>query len=196
MSGPRARRCRAGRGRSGFDLAGGCGLALETADGETLLGDGRQRVPRAARGRTGRRHDQDQQQRRGEYQLGRDRAALVTSQGATPPTPSRARWRAQPPQGHRVGQFPVLMLFAVVSTLEAMTATAPIARPQQSGDDDRLGRVAASGRLLAPASGVQDLEQVAQDGQFREHGRSPSFFLVVLDLSKVLAEPPDAEMGC
>ena len=32
------------------------------------------------------------------------------------------------PQRHRVGQFPVLMLFAVVSTLEAITATAPMAR--------------------------------------------------------------------
>jgi hypothetical protein len=43
-------------------------------------------------------HDQDQQQRRGEYKLGRNRAALVTSHSATPPTPAPARWRAQPPQ--------------------------------------------------------------------------------------------------
>jgi hypothetical protein len=110
----------------GFDLAGSCGFALETADGETLLGDGVSDVGGVLpEGELDDAHDQDQQQRRGEYKLGRNRAALVTSHSATPPTP--ARWRAQPPQRHGVGQFPVLMLFAVVSTLEAMTATAPMA---------------------------------------------------------------------
>jgi len=109
-------------------LAGGCGLALEAADGEALLGDGVGDVFRVLpEGELDDAHDQDQQQRRGEYKLGRNRAALVTSHSATPPTPAPARWRAQPPQRHGVGQFPVLMLFAVVSTLEAMTATAPMA---------------------------------------------------------------------
>jgi len=55
-------------------------------------------------------------QRRGEYKLGRNRAALVTSTARHHRRRRRARWRAQPPQRHGVGQFPVLMLFAVVST--------------------------------------------------------------------------------
>jgi hypothetical protein len=79
----------------GFGLAGSCGFALETADGETLLGDGVSDVGGVLpEGELDDAHDQDQQQRRGEYQLGRDRAAFVTFKGATPKTPSRARWRA------------------------------------------------------------------------------------------------------
>jgi len=83
----------------GLGLAGGCGLALEAADGEALLGDGVGDVFRVLpEGELDDAHDQDQQQRRGEHQLGRDRAPLVTSRGATPPAPAPARWRAQPPQ--------------------------------------------------------------------------------------------------
>jgi len=45
----------------GFDLAGGCGLALETADGEALLGDGVGDVFRVLpEGELNDAHDQDQ----------------------------------------------------------------------------------------------------------------------------------------
>jgi hypothetical protein len=57
-------------------LAGRRGLALETADGDALLGDGRGDVLGVLpEGELDHAHDQQQQERGGDDQLGRDRAA-------------------------------------------------------------------------------------------------------------------------
>jgi len=111
----------------GFGLAGSCGLALETADGETLLGDGVSDVGGVLQ--------------RANWTTPmiktNNNGAASTSSAETEPRSSPLRARHQrrlrgalacsasaPPSRRSV---PVLMLFAVVSTLEAMTATAPMA---------------------------------------------------------------------
>ena len=112
-------------------LPGRCGLSLETADGEALLGDGVGDVGGVLPdGELDDAHDQHQQQRRGENQLGRDRAALVSRSEATRTGAGAERsWRGRAwPQRHGGRSGPGVDVVRGGRHLEAMIATTAMAR--------------------------------------------------------------------